>query len=127
MSSSGHDAYRTSAIETASPEQLTLMCYDGALRFMRRAQRGMEGGDRADVSYAVGRAQAIVNELNVTLDMEAGGEISTNLRSLYLFVNRHLSDAIVSMDPQKVTESIGIISELRDAWAQAMNLGVAAA
>jgi len=127
MASIGHDAYRTNAIETASPEQLTLMCYDGALRFMRRAAKALDAGDFADASYAIGRSQAIVNELNVTLDMEAGGEIAENLRSLYLFVNRHLSDALVSKEAKKIRESMGLIGDLRGAWAEAMNLGAAAA
>lgn len=114
-------------METASPEQLTLMCYDGALRFMRRARLAIEGGNLEDASNATGRAQAIVNELNITLDMEAGGEIATNLRALYLFVNRHLAEALTSHEPAKVDECMGIIGDLRDAWAQAMNLGAAAA
>ncbi|MCW2926682.1 MAG: hypothetical protein JWM86_650 [Thermoleophilia bacterium] len=126
MASIGHDAYRTNAIETASPEQLTLMCYDGALRFMRRAARSLDSGDLADASYATGRAQAIVNELNITLDMEAG-EIATNLRSLYLFVNRHMSEGLRESQPAKVRESMALIADLRGAWAQAMNLGAAAA
>jgi len=113
MASTGHDAYRTNAVETASPEQLTLMCYDGALRFMRRAARALDDGDLADASAATGRAQAIVNELNITLDMEAGGDIASNLRALYLFINRHLSEAMLSHDSGKVRE--------------AMNLGAAAA
>lgn len=127
MASSGHDAYRISAVETASPEQLTLMCYDGTIRFMKRAMRALDQGDLADASYAVGRAQAIVNELNVTLNMEAGGEISMNLRSLYLFVNRHLSEALMASDGKMVSESIDVIAGLRSAWAEAMNLGAAAA
>lgn len=127
MTSTGHDAYRTNAVETASPEQLTLMCYDGALRFMRRAARSLGEGDLADASAATGRAQAIVNELNITLDMEAGGEIAANLRSLYLFVNRHLSEAMLTKDVTKMQEAMGIIGDLRGAWADAMNLGAAAA
>lgn len=127
MASTGHDAYRTNSIETASPEQLTLMCYDGALRFMRRAARALDEGDFADASYATGRAQAIINELNVTLDMEAGGEIAANLRSIYLFVNRHLSQAVVDSDASIVRQSMELIMDLRSAWAQAMNLGAAAA
>lgn len=127
MSSIGHDAYRTNAVETASPEQLTLMCYDGALRFMRRAAKSLDEGDRADATAATGRAQAIVNELNITLDMEAGGEIAANLRSIYLFVNRHLSEAMVACESAKIHESMNLIGDLRGAWAQAMNLGAAAA
>jgi flagellar protein FliS len=127
MASTGHDAYRTNAVETASPEQLTLMCYDGALRFMRRAAKSLDEGDLADASAATGRAQAIVNELNITLDMEAGGDIASNLRSLYLFVNRHLSEAMLGTDSAKVREAMTVIADLRGAWAEAMNLGAAAA
>lgn len=114
-------------METASPEQLTLMCYDGALRFMRRAARALETNDLAEAANATGRAQAVVNELNITLDMEAGGELATNLRSLYLFVNRHLSEGLSSRNRRAFDESMRIVGELRDAWAEAMNLGVAAA
>lgn len=123
----GHDAYRTNAVETASPEQLTLMCYDGALRFMRRAARALDEGDLADAGNATGRAQAIINELNITLDMEAGGEIAGNLRSLYLFINRHLSEAMLEQHAGKIRESMNLVGDLRGAWAEAMNLGAAAA
>ena len=123
----GHDAYRTNAVETASPEQLTLMCYDGALRFMRRAAKAIEEGDLAEASSATGRAQAIVNELNVTLDMDAGGDIASNLRAIYLFINRHLSEAISMSNADSVREAMGLVGDLREAWSQAMNLGAAAA
>lgn len=127
MASIGHDAYRMNAVETASPEQLTLMCYDGALRFMRKAARALDEGNLAEASSATGRAQAIVNELNITLDMDAGGEIASNLRSIYLFVNRHLSEAMVASDAARVGEAMTLIGELRGAWSDAMNLGAAAA
>lgn len=127
MSQIGHDAYRVNAVETASPEQLTLMCYDGALRFMRRAAKALEDGDLAGANNATGRAQAIINELNVTLDMERGGEIARNLRDLYLFVNRHMASGLASNEAPLIRESIGLVRELRDAWAESMNLGAAAA
>ena len=127
MASIGHDAYRTNAVETASPEQLTLMCYDGALRFMRRAAKALDENDLAEASNATGRAQAIVNELNITLDMDAGGEIASNLRAIYLFVNRHLAEAVATCDSGKVSQAMVLIGDLRGAWAQAMNLGAAAA
>ncbi|MCW2955585.1 MAG: Hpt protein [Thermoleophilia bacterium] len=127
MSSIGHDAYRANAVETASPEQLTLMCYDGALRFMRRSAAALDNGDLASASSATGRAQAIINELNITLDMDAGGEIAQNLRDLYLFANRHLSAGIATRETRNIRESMDIIVGLREAWAEAMNLNVAAA
>ena len=127
MGSIGHNAYRMNAVETASPEQLTLMCYDGALRFMRRAARAIDDQDLGTASSATGRAQAIVNELNVTLDMEAGGDIARNLRDLYLFVNRHLSAGVTERRSASIRESMDVIAGLREAWAQAMGLGGAVA
>ncbi|MBC7645148.1 MAG: flagellar export chaperone FliS [Thermoleophilia bacterium] len=127
MMQPGHNAYQASAIETASPEQLTLMCYDGALKFMRRAVLGLEANDLAKLSENTGRAQAIINELNITLNMEAGGEIARNLRDIYLFVNRHMSQGAMKRDAQHLTEAMELIQGLRDSWAQAMNLGAAAA
>lgn len=122
MSSIGHSAYRINAIETASPEQLTLMCYDGALRFMRRASKAIDDNDMAEASNSTGRAQAIINELNITLNMEAGGDIAKNLREIYLFVNRHLSQALLDKSSASVQESINLILDIRDAWAVSMNL-----
>jgi len=127
MMQPGHNAYQASAIETASPEQLTLMCYDGALKFMRRAVLALAANDLAKLSENTGRAQAIVNELNITLNMEAGGEIARNLRDIYLFVNRHMSQGAMKRDAQHLKEAMELIQGLRDSWAQAMNLGAAAA
>jgi flagellar protein FliS len=127
MASIGHDAYRANAVETASPEQLTLMCYDGAIRFLRRAATALETGDLATASSATGRAQAIINELNVTLDMEAGGDIARNLRDIYLFVNRHIMAGVTKQEVKPLFEAIDLIGGLRESWAQAMNLGAAAA
>jgi flagellar protein FliS len=118
----GHEAYQVSAVETASPEQLTLMCYDGALKFMRRAHLACESDNLAKLSEWTGRAQAVINELNVTLNMEAGGEIARNLRDIYLFVNRHLSQAAISRDPNAIVQAMELIQTLRDSWAEAMGL-----
>lgn len=123
----GHQAYQTNAVETASPEQLTLMCYDGTLKFMRRAVKACEDGDMGRFSEFIGRAQAIVNELNVTLNMEAGGEISTNLREIYLFINRHMAQAVVQRDTTMILQCMDLIQGIRDSWAEAMNVGAAAA
>ena len=89
----GYQAYQTNAIHTAPPEQLVVMLYDGCLRFLRRAEAAAEAGERPRMTEGVSRATAIIMELNATLDMERGGEIAGNLRSLYFFLHRHLIDA----------------------------------
>ena len=62
---------------------------------------------------------SIVNELNATLDTEAGGEIARNLRSIYGFVNRHLVEAVQLGDPDRVRQAATLLGELREAFAEA--------
>jgi flagellar protein FliS len=123
----GYQAYQSSSVFTATPEQLVVMLFDGALRFSRRAAAAWDGGDRPAATAAVARATAIVNELNVTLDMEAGGEIAENLRALYTFMTRHLFEAVRDDDPAKVREVARMLMELREAFAEAAKTATAKA
>jgi flagellar secretion chaperone FliS len=115
----GYKAYQTNAIQTAPPEQLVLMLYDGALRFLRRAQASIEQGQPPQATQQISRATAIIMELNATLDTERGGQIAENLRSLYFFLHRHLLAATVEQSTAKLDDAIGIIKDLRDAFAEA--------
>ncbi len=115
----GYQAYQTNAVQTASPEQLVVMLYDGCLKFLRRAEAAAQNGARPQCTQAVSRATAIIMELNATLDMERGGEISTNLRSIYLFLNRHLLEASRECSAERIAQAIPMVADLRDAFAQA--------
>jgi flagellar protein FliS len=115
----GYQAYQSNAIHTASPEQLVVMLYDGCLRFLRRAEAAAIAGQRPLLTDCVSRATAIIMELNATLDMERGGEIATNLRSLYFFLHRHLIDASREASAADIRRAIGLIADLRDAFAEA--------
>ena len=115
----GYQAYQTNAIHTAPPEQLVVMLYDGCLRFLRRAEKAAESGQAAGVTEAIARATAIVMELNATLDMDRGGEIAANLRSLYFFLHRHLLEASKEASPEKIRQALGLVGDLRDAFAEA--------
>jgi flagellar secretion chaperone FliS len=115
----GYQAYQTNAIHTAPPEQLVVMLYDGCLRFLRRAEAAAEAGDRPRLTDGVSRATAIIMELNATLDMERGGEIAGNLRSLYFFLHRHLIDASREGSGAKVRQAITLVADLREAFAEA--------
>jgi flagellar protein FliS len=110
-------SYQHHAVLTAPPEQLVVMLYDGAVKFLRQtvAAMGIDAHDRANTSLR--RAEAIIDELMVTLDHERGGEIAAGLRDLYLFCRRHLNEARMERAPRKVEEVAGLLSELRDSWA----------
>ena len=110
----GYQAYQTNAIQTAPPEQLVVMLYDGCLRFLRRAEAAAAAGERPRMTEGVSRATAIIMELNATLDMERGGEIAGNLRSLYFFLHRHLIDASREGSADKVRQAISLVHRDRD-------------
>jgi flagellar protein FliS len=122
----GYQAYHHNAVNTATPEQLVVMLFDGALRFSRRAIAAFEAGQRPQATQAVSRVTSIVNELNATLDTEAGGEIARNLRAIYGFVNKHLVEAVRESDPHRVRQAASLLAELREAFAEAAK-GVRAA
>ncbi len=112
----GIDAYQRAAIGTQSRGRLIVLLYDGAIKFMKLAIKEMEAGNAAAKGQYLDRAQDIINELNAVLDMEGGGEISQNLRRLYVFMNRRLWQANARSDPQMVREVIALMEELNQSW-----------
>jgi flagellar secretion chaperone FliS len=113
-------AYRQSAVLTASPEQLVVMLYDGARRFLGQATVAMRAGDVETSHVKLRRAEAIISHLLETLDLDQG-EIAGRLQSIYLFCNRHLNDARMQRDPQKIEQVNSLLGELRSAWSAAAN------
>ena len=112
----GVNIYREHSISTQSRGRLIVMLYDGAIRFLRQAIEDLSRNDLAAKGRNIGRAQDILYELNTVLDMEQGGEIAQNLRSLYNFMQRHLNEANLRKDPHRIEEVISLLQELNQGW-----------
>lgn len=114
-------SYRQVATRTASPGQLVLMLYEGAIRFLEAAQAGFRLEDPVEYNTTINnnilRAQDIIRELDFSLNVEQGGELAVQLRRLYDYFDRVLLDANLRKDPKGISEIIGRITVLRDAWA----------
>lgn len=110
------NAYRESAVLTASPEQLVVMLYDGARRFLNQAANAMRDKDVETAHLKLRRAEAIITHLRDTLDLNQG-EVAARLQAIYLFCNRHLNQARVQRDPKKIEEVSSLLAELRSAWS----------
>jgi flagellar protein FliS len=108
-------AYRDSSVLTAPPERLVVMLYDGTRRFLAQAGHAMREGNIALANNRLQRAEAILDELLSTLDMEAG-EIATRLQSIYLFCRRTLAEGRVETNPEKFEQVSRLLGELREAW-----------
>lgn len=111
------NAYNRNSVLSAPPERLVLMLYDGALRFLGQAAMAMREGTVVQANGRLRRAEAIVDELNATLNPEAG-EMSERLSSIYLFCRRTLIEAQLAQDPAKVDAVVRLLGELRGAWAE---------
>lgn len=110
--------YLQTQVNTASKPELTLMLYNGCIRFMKQAGLSIDQKDIPGKIENIRRAQAIINELIVTLNMNY--DISNRLRMHYDFVNRKLIEANIKSDKESLQFCITHITELRDTWMQAM-------
>lgn len=108
--------YKQNTVLSATPEELTLMLYDGAIKFMNIGKHNIELKNYPKAHEALVRAQDIVNELNYSLDMRY--ELSNELRELYNFVSSKLIDANIKKNTSDLDEAVSIISEMRETWKE---------
>jgi flagellar secretion chaperone FliS len=115
-----YSQYKENSIFTASPEELTLMLYNGLVRFIMQAQNAVDNKDISKVHESIIRAQDIIREFQSTLDMKY--EISKSLMLIYDYMYRRLLDANIKKDKDILEEVLGYAKELRDTWSQAMKI-----
>ena len=109
--------YTNHSAQTATPGQLVVMLYDGFLRFCAQGRAAFERGDVGAAGIRLTRAQDIVTELRVTLDMTQG-EIAQNLASIYDYVGERLTAGRLSPDHSEIDEAVRCMADLRSAWVQ---------
>jgi flagellar protein FliS len=110
--------YQNTEVKTSDNVKIISLLYDGAISFIKIAKQRLREGDIAAKGLYVGKATAVVGELATSLNMEAGGEISVNLRRLYDFVLDRLLYANMSNDEEAFDSAEGILEILRNAWKQ---------
>lgn len=120
---SGTQAYAQvgveSAVLSASPHQLVVLLFDGALSALKRAAILMEQGDIPGKGQALSKAINIIsNGLRAGLNHEIGGELSANLDDLYEYMTRRLLEANLRNDADAITEVEGLLFNIADAWKQ---------
>ncbi len=109
--------YRTHSVNT-SPLQLVVMCYDGMLRFIRRAYKAIETNDIQGRVKNINKTLAIVDELQNSLDFSQGGEIARNLDRVYDYLNNELMKVGMKNDLKILAHLETLIRDLRGAWSK---------
>ncbi|KOP66204.1 flagellar biosynthesis protein FliS [Bacillus sp. FJAT-18019] len=124
MISSPYDKYRQSSVQTATPAQLLLMMYDGAIKFVRGALEGLRDSNYQNTNTFLNKAQTIMSELIVTLDYSF--EVSKGLAAMYEYINHLLVQANIKKEVGPAEEALGYLVELRETWSQAAKMSAAA-
>ena len=115
-----YKTYEQNSVTTASAGELTIMLYNGCLKFINKAKQAIRVNSVAERNTNIQKAQNIIRELMVTLDMEY--EVSKNMMALYEFIYQSLLDANIKNDIKKLEEAEQIVIEFRDTWKQAIQL-----
>ncbi len=114
--------YLVNTVNSASPEQLLLMLYDGAIRFAALAVKAIEEGQVDKRSYYINKTNAILSEFSATLDRSHEAELADNLDGLYSFMQRQLMEANLKNIAEPVKEVKMMLSDLRATWAKAVEI-----
>jgi flagellar secretion chaperone FliS len=108
-------------MQTAAPGQIVLMLFEGAIRFLDRAEGGFSIEDPAESNQAINnniqRAQEILHELDMALDVQSGGELAATLRALYQYMDRRLLESNLNKSAEGIAETRRRLTMIRDAWA----------
>ncbi len=109
-------------MSTVNPAGLILMLFDGALRFIARAEHGFDkkvlSRRNEEIHNNLTKARAILRELQVSLDMEAGGEFPRQMFALYDFMIEQLLAADIRKEKAPVQNVAGLLTDIRNAWAE---------
>jgi flagellar secretion chaperone FliS len=120
-------SYRQVATQTASPGQLVLLLYNGVIRFLEQARLGFSLDDPKEFNEAINnniqRAQAIIQEMDQSLNMQEGGEFAARMRSLYDFFDRCLQESNMHKTEKGIQEVLKHVTVLRDAWSEMLQQG----
>lgn len=122
MNTYNMNQYQQNQISTASPEQILLMLYDGAVRFTRQAIAGISENNFEKKGHGVTKAMAIIAEFSNSLDHEVGGQIATDLDALYDFMMRELTSANIKNDVEKLNTVETLLMDLRQTWSEAVDI-----
>lgn len=117
---SAHQAYKNNSVTTASPGELTLMLYNGCIKFLGKAKVAIHEKNIQEKNLNLQKAQRIIQELMSTLNMDI--EISKSMLPMYEYMNRRLIEANIQNDSTMVSEVEGYVIEFRDTWKEVIKL-----
>lgn len=115
-----YQAYQDNSVTTASGPQLTLMLYNGCIKFINQAKQALENENIEAKNEFIQKAQNIVQELMITLDPEI--EISNQMMPLYEYIHYQLQQANIKNESSYLDEAYTYVVDFRDTWKEVIKL-----
>jgi flagellar protein FliS len=122
MMNNPYQQYKQTAINTARPEDLVLMLYEGGIKFINKGIIAINDKNIQEANTCIKRAQDIVEQLMIGLDFKRGGQIATDLEALYDYMKRRLIEANIKKDAGILEEMLGMFRDFRETWMEAIKL-----
>ncbi|WP_121663627.1 flagellar export chaperone FliS [Metabacillus litoralis] len=113
-------AYQQNSIQTASPGEVTLMLYNGCIKFIKQAVQAINESNLEEKNINIQKAQKIITELMITLNMDL--DISKNMVVMYEYINHRLIEANVKNDTEILNEVEQYVVDFRDTWKQVIQI-----
>lgn len=113
--------YQNNKVLTASPAELTLMLYEGAIKFCNIAMMAIDSNDVQKAYTNIVKAEKVIDYLRVTLDMRY--PVAKDFENIYTYLSKRLVEANIKKDKEILTEVHGHLSSVRDTWKEVMRIG----
>ena len=120
MTAAMANVYKNNSISTASPAELTLMLYDGAIKFCNIALGAIENNDIQKANTNIIKAENIITEFRATLDFKY--PVAQDFERVYDYIYRRLVEANLHKDAEVLEDALKYIREMRDTWKEVMKL-----
>lgn len=111
-----YQTYQNNSVNTASGGELTLMLYNGCMKFIKQAMKDIDANNYESKNNNIQKAQKIIRELLITLDPKV--EISKQFQPLYEFMLNQLTAANTENDKKKLEDVLELVIEFRDTWKE---------
>lgn len=120
LANRGYAAYSNSKVMTASPSELTLMLYEGAIKFCNLAMEAVDRRDLEKAHYNIIRVEKIIEEFQVTLDRKY--PVAKDFDEVYKYMQERLIQANIKKDNEILEEVLEHLRTMRDTWKEVMRL-----
>jgi len=118
MNTDPKSAYRDAAVQTATPVRRVVLLYEQIIQDLQRAAHALRQGEAERRCHEIDHALVVIGQLQMSLDMERGGEVALNLERFYKLLRANLMEAQFQGSQNLLEQQIAHLLSVREAWTE---------